>query len=283
MQLLKATLDQYARSFPYQLRLTSDPVQYVYRYSDDRDREVAALFSAAFAYGNVVQILKSLKVLFRLMGKSPYRFVMSFSGPDRKPLRSFYHRFNTGTDVAALCLALQRTFNEFGSLQNLFLCGHQSNARTIEDGLSRFVANLLARVPPEIYGRVELPHDAGVRFLLSSPESGSACKRMNLFLRWMVRPAPVDFRLWKRVRPDQLVLPVDTHIARIGRYIGLTPRKNIGWKMALEMTEALRALDPVDPIRYDFALCHLGIMRGCPARFDKRKCQECPIRDICTL
>jgi uncharacterized protein (TIGR02757 family) len=106
---------------------------------------------------------------------------------------------------------------------------------------------------------------------------------MNLFLRWMVRPAPVDLRIWKLVDPRQLVLPVDTHTARIGRYIGLTKRKSIGWRMALEMTESLRLLDPQDPTRYDFALCHLGIMRGCPARYDPAKCMACPIQEICTL
>ncbi|HEV8131902.1 MAG TPA: TIGR02757 family protein [Acidobacteriota bacterium] len=280
---LKGTLDSFIENFRYENHLQRDPVRFVYRYSNDQDREIAALFAAAFAYGNVTQILNTLEWLFGLMGESPYNYVLRFSSSDFAGLRRFYHRFNTGRDVAALCLALQRALLEFGSLQNLFLLGHDPPARTIEGGLPIFVENLLHRVPPAVYRRKSLPADAGVRFLLSSPESGSACKRMNLFLRWMVRPAPVDFRIWNRVEPRQLVLPVDTHIARIGRYIGLTRRNNIGWKMALEMTEALRLLDADDPIRYDFALCHLGIMRGCPAKYNPLKCRICPIREICTL
>ncbi|HEY3130162.1 MAG TPA: TIGR02757 family protein [Acidobacteriota bacterium] len=283
MSRLKSTLDSFIDSFRYEDHLSRDPVQFVYRYKDDRDREIAALLSAVFAYGNVTQILGSLDRLFCLMGNSPFLYVTGFSPSQAVPLRRFYHRFNDGRDVAALCLALKRSLEEFGSLQNLFLSSHDPQAQTIEEGLSRFVTNLLHRIPSEVYRRKSLPHDAGVRFLLPSPESGSACKRMNLFLRWMVRPGPVDFRIWQGVQPRQLVLPVDTHIARIGRYIGLTRRANIGWRMALEMTDALRSLNPEDPVRYDFALCHLGIMRGCPAKYNPVKCHVCPIQQICTL
>ncbi len=283
MSCLKSTLDSFIENFRYEERLSRDPVQFVHRYKDNRDREIAALFSAAFAYGNVTQILNSLDRLFRLMGVSPYQYVANFSHSDALSLQTYYHRFNDGRDVAALCLALKRSLEEFGSLQNLFLSANDARAHTIERGLSRFVANLLERVSPQVYRRKYLPPDAGVRFLLSSPESGSACKRMNLFLRWMVRPGPVDFRIWTQLEPRQLVLPVDTHIARIGRYIGLTQRSNIGWKMALEMTDALRCLNPEDPVRYDFALCHLGIMRGCPAKYNPVKCRMCPIQEICTL
>ncbi|MBI4456467.1 MAG: TIGR02757 family protein [Acidobacteria bacterium] len=280
---LKTVLDNYFENFHYEAHLSQDPVQFAYRFSDDRDREIAALFAAAFAYGNVAQILKTLEWLFGLLGASPYRYIRSFSECDAHSLQSFYHRFNTGRDIIALCLALQRALKEFGNLQNLFLAAHNPKATTIEEGLCRFVENLLARVPPEIYRRNKgLPAEAGVRFLLPSPASGSACKRMNLFLRWMVRPGPVDFRVWKEVEPRQLVLPVDTHIARIGQYIGLTKRTTIGWKMALEMTATLRLLDSRDPVRYDFALCHLGIMRGCPAKHNPLKCAMCPIQEVCT-
>ena len=258
-------------------------MQFVHRCGDDGDREIVALFSAAFAYGGVPQILATLEKLFAPMGKSPRQFVMNFSRSDSARLRPFYHRFNTGRDVSALCLALKDALETFGSLQNLFIAGNDRGAPTIELGLSRFVQALLARVPAGVYGRRTLPRDAGVRFLLSSPESGSACKRMNLFLRWMVRPGPVDFRAWEQVEPRQLVLPVDTHVFRIGRYIGLTGRNDIGWKTALEMTGSLRRLNPDDPVRYDFALCHLGIMRGCPARYNPAKCAQCQIRDVCTL
>ncbi|MBI2821193.1 MAG: TIGR02757 family protein [Acidobacteria bacterium] len=283
MSCLKATLDEYFENFRYRDHLCRDPVQFVYRWQGARDREVAGLLAAALAYGNVTQILNSLERLFGLMGKSPHQFVLSFSQAEARSLRNFYHRFNTGRDIAALCLAVQRALLEFGSLENLFLAGNEAHAATIEQGLCRFVDNLRQRIPARVYHRKSLPEYAGVRFLLPSPAAGSACKRMNLFLRWMIRPGPVDLRLWTRIHPRQLVLPVDTHVARIGRYIGLTRRRDVGWKTALEMTETLRSLNPDDPVRYDFALCHLGIMRGCPARRSLVKCACCPIQRVCTL
>jgi uncharacterized protein (TIGR02757 family) len=279
----KTTLDQFFSNFQYEARLLQDPIQFAHRHAADREREIVALFSAAFAYGSVRQILRTLQSLFDLMGHSPYRFVMNFSAADAAGLRGFYHRFNTGRDVAALCLALRKALETFGSLQNLFVAFNDKEATTIEQGLSRFVANLLALVPPEAYKRNSLPKTAGVRFLLTSPESGSACKRMNLFLRWVVRPGPVDLGIWHQVEPRQLVLPLDTHTFRIGRYIGLTQRSTLGWKTALDMTASLRQIDPEDPVRYDFALCHLGIMQGCPTKYNPAKCRACPIRNICTL
>ncbi|MBI3939277.1 MAG: TIGR02757 family protein [Acidobacteria bacterium] len=280
---LKTTLDTFIENFQYRARLEHDPIWFVRGCPRDEDREIAALFAAVFAYGNVAQILGTLRQLFSLMDPGPYPFVMGFSSSDAARFRRFYHRFNTGRDVIALCLALRKTLEEFGSLQNLFVAGNDAQALTIELGLSTFVQNLLRRVPAQVYRRRSLPASAGVRFLLSSPASGSACKRMNLFLRWMVRPGPIDFGLWKKVAPRQLVLPVDTHIARIGRYIGLTRRANMGWKTALDMTASLRTLNPQDPVRYDFALCHLGIMRGCPAKYNPAQCASCPIREVCTL
>jgi uncharacterized protein (TIGR02757 family) len=123
-----------------------------------------------------------------------------------------------------------------------------------------------------------------VRAFLSDPASGSACKRLNLFLRWMVRPDDgLDLGLWAPVRPDQLVIPLDTHEARISRYLGLSDRRTVDWKMAVEVTEGLRRLDPSDPVRYDFALSRLGILDECPRRRDPVKCRRCPLVPVCTL
>lgn len=280
---LKSTLEAHCRSFPYRSRLQRDPVRFVHRFKDPRDREIAGFFSAALAYGNVAQILQTLDLLFRQMGPSPHRYVSGFSGPEAEGLSSFRHRFNDGRDIAALCFALKRALEEYGTLEGLFAEGHDAGAPTIEGGLVHFIDALTRRVPPDVYRRRSLPEDAGVRFLLTSPARGSTCKRMNLYLRWMVRKGPVDLKVWKRLQPRQLVLPVDTHIARIGTYIGLTRRRTINWKMALDMTATLRTLDPADPVRYDFALCHLGIMRGCPAHHDPRKCRSCPLETICLL
>jgi uncharacterized protein (TIGR02757 family) len=280
---LKTTLDAHYRNFPYRAQVARDPVQFVYRYREPGDRELAAFFAAALAYGNVAQILKTLTSLFSLMKEGPYLYVTGFDAARAESLRAFRHRFNDGRDVAGLCMALRTALEEHGTLEDFFLAGHDRASPTIEGGLVRFVEGLTRRVPASLYRGRALPADAGVRFFLTSPARGSTCKRMNLFLRWMVRKGPVDLHAWRRIDSRQLVLPVDTHIARIGRYIGLTRRRTIDWKMALDMTATLRSLDPRDPVRYDFALCHLGIMRGCPAHHDPRKCRECPLEPICLL
>src|SRR5262249_897729 len=134
------------------------------------------------------------------------------------------------------------------------------------------------------YPRGELKRRVAVRFLLPTPTDGSACKRTNLFLRWMVRPEDgVDCGVWTAIRPNQLVIPLHTHIASICTYIGLTARKSLGWQMALDITRQLRRLDPEDPLRYDFALCHLGIAGDCPRKRNLEKCRHCPIQAVCLL
>jgi uncharacterized protein (TIGR02757 family) len=134
------------------------------------------------------------------------------------------------------------------------------------------------------YPKGELARRAAIRFFFPTPVDGSACKRMNLYLRWMVRPEDgVDCGVWTGVAPSRLVIPLDTHIARISSYIGLTDRKSPGWAMALDITHHLRALDRNDPLRYDFALCHLGIAGDCPRKQDPAKCVKCPIQPVCRL
>ena len=121
-----------------------------------------------------------------------------------------------------------------------------------------------------------LPSAAGVRFFLPSPEDGSTCKRLNLFLRWMVRPDDgVDMGLWHGVSPSQLVIPLDTHVSRISISMGLTGRRTVDWKMAREVTARLRAIEPRDPVKYDFALCRLGMLESCPQHADPAACPLC--------
>jgi uncharacterized protein (TIGR02757 family) len=147
---------------------------------------------------------------------------------------------------------------------------------TVRWALARFVDTLLARSP-------DLPRDAGVRHLLTSPAGGSACKRMNLYLRWMVRGGDgIDCGLWPGVPTSALVIPLDTHVARISRFLGLTRRRTQDWKMAEEITASLRRFDPADPVKYDFAICRLGILDHCPSRRNLHKCAACPLLELCT-
>jgi len=153
--------------------------------------------------------------------------------------------------------------------------------------LSAFSRRMLERTGlpagPGVVGGRLLP-GAPVRTFFSSPEKGSACKRFNLYLRWMVRrEGGLDFGLWTSIPPAALVIPLDTHVARIAGLMGLTRRRTADWKMALEVTDALRRLDPLDPVKYDFALCRLGILEYCPRRVDPVKCAACLIRPACTL
>ena len=282
---LKHHLDAFLDSFPRERHVSNDPVQFVHRYDDPRDREVAGLIVSAFAYGNVKSILATAGRALAFLGSRPAQALASFHPQqDAKRLRGFYHRFNTSRDLAVFFWMLRRLLEDHGTLERAFASGLASSDEHTGPAIERFSAAMLGTGFEQFYPRGELKRRIGVRFLVPSPTDGSACKRLNLYLRWMVRPSDgVDCGVWTQVRRNQLVIPLDTHIARISSYIGLTEMKSPGWRMALDITTGLRRLDPADPLRYDFALCHLGIAGNCPRKRDLRKCFACPIRAICRL
>ena len=282
---LKFHLDVFLADFPRERSIANDPVQFVHRYDDPRDREVVAFIVSAFAYGNVKSILATAGRPLSFLGSNPAQSLAAFDPrKDGRRLRSFYHRFNTSRDLSVFFWMIRRLLEEHGSLEAAFLTGLSPSDADTGTALMHFSAAMLETGYERFYPTGELKRRIGVRFLLPSPADGSACKRMNLFLRWMVRPADgVDSGIWTRIRPSQLVIPLDTHIARISNYIGLTEMKSPGWAMALDITRSLRRLDGMDPLRYDFALCHLGIAGDCPRKRDLRKCFGCPIRSICRL
>jgi uncharacterized protein (TIGR02757 family) len=172
---------------------------------------------------------------------------------------------------------------ESGSIGDFFLKGYSSGQRNVKEALSAFSRSVLSLDSSAVYGGKTLAPKAGVRFFFPDPADGSPCKRLNLYLRWMVRSDRLDFGQWDGVDPAKLVIPLDTHIARISKNIGLTRRASPDWKMAEEITEALKALDPADPVKYDFALCRLGILDKCPKIADAAKCESCLIKQICVL
>ena len=282
---LKHHLDAFLDSFPRERHVSNDPVQFVHRYEDPRDREVAGLIVSAFAYGNVKSILATADRALAFLGNRPAQALAAFDPEkDLRRLRGFYHRFNTSRDLAVFFWMLRRVLEDHGSIEQAFIAGLSLEDVDTGPALQRFSAGLLQTGYEKFYPRGELKRRIGVRFLVPSPSDGSACKRMNLYLRWMVRPDDgVDCGVWTRVRKDQLIIPLDTHIARISSYIGLTEMKSPGWAMALDITRGLHRLDVSDPLRYDFALCHLGIAGNCPRKRDLRKCFACPIKAICRL
>ena len=282
---LKHHLDVFLENFPRESRVSNDPVQFVHRYDDPRDREVVGLIVSAFAYGNVKSILATSELALSYLGPRPAQFLRDWDPRTAgRRLRSFYHRFNTNRDLSVFFWMVRRLLEEHGSLENAFLRGLSPGDPDTSKAIEAFSAAMLGTGYERFYPAGELKRRIGVRFLLPSPADGSACKRMNLYLRWMVRPADgVDCGVWSGVRSDQLIIPLDTHIARISSYIGLTEMKSPGWAMALDITKSLRRLDRTDPLKYDFALCHLGIAGNCPRKRDLRKCFDCPIKTICRL
>ncbi len=261
----------------------TDPIALVHEYQAAQDREVVGLIASSLAYGNVKQIQLSLRRVLDVLGNEPCRTLRAIS-PDElsRVLSGFRHRFNSGRDVACLLYFIQQIFDEYGSIGGFFKRGYREDEDNLGPAMERFVENLFSLDCSPFYGDGLLPEDAGVRFLLPSPRKGSACKRFNLYLRWMVREDDgVDFGIWKEIPPSKLVIPLDTHLARISRYLGLTGLRTAGWRMALEVTESLHELDPNDPVKYDFALCRLGILDLCPKKTDPQLCAQCQLEGIC--
>ena len=228
-----------------------DPLEFVYRYEEVGDREIAGIIAALLAYGRVKQILRSVAVVLERMGPSPRRFLQESSKSSlMKTFKDFKHRFTTGEELVILLVGLQRVLGNYGSLEACFLRGMQSGSSGALQALGAFVSEL--GVDPCPSGSMFVP----------SPERGSACKRLNLFLRWMVRSDDVDPGVWKGLPSSSLIVPLDTHMHRIALQMKLTRRRQADMRTALEITEAFRAIMPDDPVRYDFSLTRLGIRAG---------------------
>jgi uncharacterized protein (TIGR02757 family) len=262
--------------------LANDPLSFCRRYPAPEDREVAGLVASSFAYGNVKIIFRTLETIFGRMGPSPRRFVERFEPEQGLSLfAGFKHRFNDARDFCALLLAARTMLDEADSIGEFFLGCFDRDAEDITPSLVEYSAAVLSMDYSEVFGGSEIPADSYFPFFFPSPASGSACKRLCMFLRWMVRPDDgIDLGLWREIPPAGLVIPVDAHIRRISRYLGLTRRNQADWRMAREITAALRKLDPADPVKYDFSLCHLGISEGCDGR-DRLRCTACPVASLC--
>lgn len=244
----RAALDELYCRFNRREFIHPDPLEFVHNYEDPLDREVVGIIASSLAYGRVNQILKSVSKVLALMGPSPSAFLLENS-PRRLhgTFEDFKHRFTTGDEIASLLVNTKKILKECGSLQGCFLRGLGNKDCNILPALAAFVERLNGGTPRD--GSMLLP----------SPLKGSACKRLNLFLRWMVRHDKVDPGVWKEVEPSALIVPLDTHMHRISRRMGLTTRKQADIRTALEITRAFGTLNLEDPVRYDFALTRPGI------------------------
>jgi uncharacterized protein (TIGR02757 family) len=275
---LRSALDTLYHGFNAQ-HSVSDPVWFAHRFARNDDREVAAFIASALAFGRVQSVINSIEGMLAVMGASPAGFVRAFDPPrDRKRFDHLVHRWTGGADFAALVWLLHQMLERSGSVEGFFAEGLAPDAVDLTAALESFSTRALALDRRAVYGRAT-PRP-GVAYFFSRPSSGGACKRLNLFLRWMVRNDAVDLGVWTAVRPGQLIVPLDTHVIRVGRCLRLTARTSPGWRMAAEITASLRAIDPDDPIRFDFAICHLGMMNACGFRA-KHGDSRCPLKGVC--
>ena len=281
---LAPLLDRFQKGFEVASRLLADPVEFPRRYTDPGDVEVAGLLAACLAYGRADVFKEKIASVLEAGGPSPAAFADRLARqPDPRALPGFRYRFNAGEDVVALLAAAGWVRSRHGSLGARFagLLGEAGGAdRPLREALTRFAAEL-RDAPP---ARIALAERGGrgLRHLCPDPAAGGAAKRWNLYLRWMVRgPDGVDLGIWREVPPAALVVPLDTHVARVARRLGLTRRKDLSWRTAEEITAALRLADPDDPVRFDFALCHLGMSGGCPPRRSPSHCAVCRLMEGC--
>jgi uncharacterized protein (TIGR02757 family) len=261
-------------------RVVADPVEFPHRYREPRDVEVSGLLAAALAYGRVDLFKPKVERLLAGLGPSPSASLraLDVEGAARL-LEGFVYRFNVGTDVAVLLLGMGQALKRHGSLEALFAAQWERHG-TLKGALGGFTGAL--REVPLGALRARMGPERGLQHLLPSPLGPGAAKRLHMYLRWMVRgPDGVDLGIWRQVRPSELLVPLDTHTGRMARHLGLTRRRELSWRTAEEVTASLRLLDPEDPVRYDFALCHFGMSGACPASVRPAHCRECVLLEVC--
>ena len=253
---LKPFLDEMADRFNRKAFIVDDPISIPHRFSKRQDIEIAGLFAATLAWGQRRTIIRSCETLMALMDQAPHDFVLNHHDRDLVRVESFVHRTFNGTDLLYFLAFLRSHYRRRDTMEDLFVV--PSSEPTVEKGLIGF--------HEQFFGLPDFPERT--RKHVATPARHSACKRLNMFLRWMVRrdDRGVDFGLWRRISPSQLVCPCDLHVERVARRLKLIRRRPLDWQTALELTESLRLLDPVDPVRYDFALFGMGITNGLPPR-----------------
>ena len=272
---IKNTLEKLYARYNHRHLITPDPLQFVYQYSNPQDMEIAGFLASALAYGRVQQIEKSVTALLGRMGNSPFNFVRNFDNDKKNKLKNFRHRFTTGNDISNLLELLRDVLVEFGSIENFFVQSYNPNDKNIISTLSKFCDSLLDRYAQTHKGK----ETAGLSYLLASPTKGSACKRLNLFLRWMVRRDEVDSGLWKSIDKARLIVPIDVHMGRLCRILGFHDRKTVSLSTAIKITESFAEIEPADPVRYDFALSRIGILENCDGSY-RVGCENCELFEM---
>lgn len=246
----RKSLERLYDHFNHRRYVSPDPLELALRYDCVADREIAALIASSLAYGRVAQIVKSVSAVLDQMN-TPVRFLRRSSSQSVRSLfEGFKHRFTTGTELSSMIVGIKNLVDDYGSLYLCFKTGINPHDLDTSSALCRFAS------------RLHEASDGKCGTLIPRPENGSACKRLNLFLKWMVRRDRVDPGGWDGIDKSKLIIPLDTHIHRIGRLLGMTERRQADMKAAKEITEGFRQIAPEDPTKYDFALTRLGMKYG---------------------
>lgn len=251
-EIVKDLFGRYDRRF-----LPEDPVFFVHQYQDPRDREIVGLISALLAFGNVKAIHGSVRKVLEILGPRPLEFVVSFdSERQRQRFERVGHRWVRGGDLHLLLVVLKRILDRYSSVKDCFFEDYDERDADIAPMLGRFSRRVKQWAASKNLTR-------GFRYFFPSPEDGSPCKRLNMFLRWMVRPKDgIDLGLWTEIPASKLVIPLDIHVFRFSQKFSLSRYKTPRWEVAKDVTQFLKTIDPEDPVKYDFAICHYGMEKG---------------------
>ena len=245
--ITKTELDKLVEKYENKTFIETDPIQIPHRYKDKEDIEIVAFISALFAYGSRKVFIPKLDELFSKMGKSPLEYIKNgeFSN-----LKSFNYRFTKENDVVEILKVLSKLYNSNETIQTLFRYGYEQKSD---------IKGMLQVVTDYFYLNSTDNVGEGFYFMLANPKNNGAMKRLNMFLRWLVRKPPVDFGLWDFISTSELLIPLDTHVAKISREMNLLTRKSNDFKSVLELTHKLKQFDSIDPTKYDFAIYAKGI------------------------
>lgn len=273
-------LEALYRSLDYQTMGSYDPIQIPHRYESRQDIEIAAFFAASQAFGKVSLFLPVLSDLCDRMDArgGPATFLRALEATDEPVFEGLNYRWTRQHDFFLLARTLQAVYADHDTMEALFM-GPGDTTERLSRGITALRGYALSVSGAERFE--ELPR--GTRYAFARPSQGSACKRWAMFFRWMVRPPAegLDFQLWTSFRPADLVIPLDVHVGRISRLIGLTERKDTSWRTAQEVTQALTRFDPKDPLRFDFCIAHMGISKNCQGRLVDDICSACELSPIC--
>jgi uncharacterized protein (TIGR02757 family) len=280
IESLRIRLEHFVNTTAVAPRLGFDPVEFPRRFHQADDVEVVGLISAALAYGRADLFNSRIQQMLTLMGDHPAAFSRAYAlNPSPDFFRTVRYRFNEPPDFSALVAAIGWVSGKYGGLGQRF--GTLLSGNDLRSALAAFGDEL--RTAPPVSSLLRRRGSRGLRYLLPDARLPGACKRWHLYLRWMVRgPDSVDLGVWRQVvRKSELVIPLDTHIARIAHHLGLTDRTDLTWRTAEEITANLRRIDPADPVRFDFALCHHGMSGACPPARTAANCTECGLNTEC--